>query len=436
MDVKNSSFQFRSPVSDVDAWSRLPPAEQGANCEIPTWSRQLATDLPRTTAALLQLDFAHREASPLPRKLRAAMRLVAASANSCSFAQAVAAADLHRAEVPDDVVDALRQADYSNLSPSDQVALNFAHKMTVASETVSDDEFALLVSDYGEKLAACMVLLMAYSNFQDRLLICLQTPFETSIDGQPAPDVQFSTSQLIPSAPPPALPAKKSAPDPTGVNLIGKDPEWARTTYDTLQVRLENQRSRQTRLPIPDWSTIAQKLHPGLFRGPSDIVWYRIVFGYAPELATPYEIFMRTAGAETTPDYDRVFGQSLFWITTRAIGCPYCMGHCEMNWEVAGLSRDEIAQRSRILSSNDWSGFPESEQLAFAFARKLTMSPGTISQQDLSQLDHFFGSKKSLSILLHASRHHYMTRISNGFQLTLERENVFYDYWNVKRPGK
>ena len=30
--------------------------------------------------------------------------------------------------------------------------------------------------------------------------------------------------------------------------------------------------------------------------------------------------------------------------TTRAIRCPYCMGHCEMNWEVAGLTRDEIAE--------------------------------------------------------------------------------------------
>lgn len=112
------------------------------------------------------------------------------------------------------------------------------------------------------------------------------------------------------------------------------------------------------------------------------------------------------------------------------------MGHCEMNWEVAGLSHEEIAQRSRILSSNDWSSFPESEQLAFAFARKLTKAPGSITPADLDGLRHAFGDRKALIVMLHASRHHYMTRISNGFQLTLERENVFYDYWNVKRPSK
>ncbi|MCA9094616.1 MAG: hypothetical protein KDA68_14110, partial [Planctomycetaceae bacterium] len=109
---------------------------------------------------------------------------------------------------------------------------------------------------------------------------------------------------------------------------------------------------------------------------------------------------------------------------------------CEMNWEVAGLTPDEIAQRSRVLSSNDWSSFPTREQRAFAFARKLANSPGSITYDDLEDLRLDFGDRQALAIMLHASRYHYMTRISNGFQLTLERENVFYDFWNVKRPGE
>ena len=84
---------------------------------------------------------------------------------------------------------------------------------------------------------------------------------------------------------------------------------------------------------------------------------------------------MRTAGAEAAGKYDRIFGQGLFWVTTKAVKCPYCMGHCEMNWEVAGLTKDEIAERSRLLAGDDWSSFPPAEQRAFAFARKLTTSP-------------------------------------------------------------
>ena len=39
-------------------------------------------------------------------------------------------------------------------------------------------------------------------------------------------------------------------------------------------------------------------------------------------------------------------------------------------------------------------------------------------------------------IAFQAARNNYMTRISNGFQLTLEKENVFFEYYGLKPPGK
>jgi len=98
------------------------------------------------------------------------------------------------------------------------------------------------------------------------------------------------------------------------------------------------------------------------------------------------------------------------------------------------LSKDEIARRSRLLAGDDWSSFPPAEQQAFAFARKLSKTPWDISNDDVKQLQQSFGPDRALLVMLNASRYHYMTRISNGFQLTLERENVFYDYWKVKAP--
>ncbi len=126
---------------------------------------------------------------------------------------------------------------------------------------------------------------------------------------------------------------------------------------------------------------MAANVPPGLFLKPTEIVWYRIVFGYAPELALPFERFMRTSGAETSDRYGRVFATSLFWVVTRAMECPYCMGHCEMNWEVAGLDNGQIAARSRALSSEDWSRFPPAQQHAFAFARKLSQHPEQVTRK-------------------------------------------------------
>ena len=322
-------------------------------------------------------------------------------------------------------------------SASDQAAaLSFALKMTVDSDSCTDDEFAGLVSFFGEKQAASMVLMIAYTNFHDRLLLCLGADVEPG-GPQPAVNVTFPPEAFVIKDDTAARASKKSPlSKPMGVDLIEDDPEWKSFTYDALQERLEAQRRKPTRLPIPSWERVDQNLPAGLMKKPSNIVWYRIVFGYAAELAVPFEIFMRTAGAEAGPKWDRIFGQSLFWVTTRAVKCPYCMGHCEMNWEVAGLSRDEIAERSRLLAGVDWSSFKPEEQRAFSFARKLTKSPWAISDDDVARLVDGFGTEKAIIVMLNASRYHYMTRISNGFQLTLERENVFYDYYNVKSPSE
>ena len=140
-------------------------------------------------------------------------------------------------------------------------------------------------------------------------------------------------------------------------------------------------------------------------------------------------------GEENGRRFDRVFGLSLFWIVTRSIDCPYCMGHCEMNWEVIGMTPAQIAERSRALASDDWSCFPPAEQRALAFARKLTRSPGEVTTDDVRGLVADFGTDPALSILMYACRCNYMVRISNGFQLTLERDNVFYDYYGIKSRG-
>ena len=165
-------------------------------------------------------------------------------------------------------------------------------------------------------------------------------------------------------------------PKPTGKDLIDDEPDWASIGFDELQTRLENQRRKPTRLPVPAWAEVERGLPPG-FMQPSRIVWNQVCLGYVPELATAWETLMRTNMAEMRSKVDRVFAISLFWIVTRTIDCPYCMGHCEMNWEVAGLPRSLIAERSALLAGDDWSSFPPAEQRAFAFARKLTRYPGT-----------------------------------------------------------
>jgi alkylhydroperoxidase family enzyme len=420
-----------APLTDQDAWARLPQATAGSGRSLPSWARMLSKSLPKTTAALLELDFAQRTKSPLDPKLRAAMRWVAAHANNCEYGEAYAAFDARRAGLADAAILALRRGDQSQWSEAERAALQFARKMTSESANVSDGEFAYLAKSFGNKNAAAMVLLMAYANFQDRLLNCLGAPIE---GGGPMTPVEVAfkpevlSARTNPAAPPVIPPLAKA----TGKDLIEDDEEWASLTYEGLQSKLENQRSRATRLPVPSWDELKSR---GVQMKGTRVVWSLVVFGYVPELATPWENVMWINGAENGRRFDRVFGLSLFWIVTRSIDCPYCMGHCEMNWEVIGMTPTQIAERSRALASDDWSCFPAAEQRALAFARKLTRRPGEISTDDVRGLVSDFGIDPAISILMYACRCNYMVRISNGFQLTLERDNVFYDYYGIKPRG-
>jgi hypothetical protein len=101
------------------------------------------------------------------------------------------------------------------------------------------------------------------------------------------------------------------------------------------------------------------------------------------------------------------------------------MGHCEMLLAVAGLDEQAVSERTRRLASGDWSGFSPAERAAFAFARKQARTPWAVTDADVQGLIDQFGRERALDVIWWACRCHYMTRVADGFQLPLERDNVF-----------
>jgi alkylhydroperoxidase family enzyme len=421
-----------APLSDDDAWKALPPVESGGEGVLPSWARLLARSLPRTTAALLRLDLAHRTRSPLDPKLRAAIRWIVAAANGSPYGKALADFDARRAGLPGAKLAALEIADLTAFSREEQEALEFARKMTVESSKITDEEFASLVRAFGENQVAAMVLLTAYANFQDRLLLVLGAPVES--DGPlPPMEVVFKPESFTSHTAPAAPPIIPDLPEPTGIDAeADADTEWKAYSYEDLQRKLAEQRSRPARLRVPSYDEVMKGLPPGTPLEGRRIAWTLVAFGYCPELAEPWETLMWINGAENGRRLDRVLGLGLFWIVTRTIDCPYCMGHVEMNWEVIGMTPKQIADRSRALAGSNWSSFPEREQNALSFARKITATPSEVSLEDVRRIVNDFGADAAVSLLTYICRCNYMVRVSNGFQLALERDNVFFDYYGVQ----
>jgi len=77
------------------------------------------------------------------------------------------------------------------------------------------------------------------------------------------------------------------------------------------------------------------------------------------------------------------------------------------------------------LAGDDWSVFTPQEQRAYDYARKLTAAPWTLTAADYEVLQRDLGPEPAMAVFWWLCRGLYMTRISDGFQLPLERENVF-----------
>jgi alkylhydroperoxidase family enzyme len=308
-------------LGDSEAWDRLPPAEEGDGAPLPVWARALADSLPRTTAAMLELDWLQRADSPLDAVLRGKLRWAVARANRCRYTVSQAELDLMHAGLDARAIEALRRDALEEQTEADAAAMAFAQKLTLAGDTVTDEEVRQLIQAYGEKQVVAIVLLVAYANFQDRLILALQ--LETEPNGPLPPlRVRFAKGDAAAGAlaPPRDLPAPDgSLPD---VPEQVADSQWQAFNFDVLQSNMTRQRERTGRIRVPAWEevlqTIPEEQRPN---SPLRIRWSLVCRGYQPELAAGWSACMRTFAEES--QQDRVFEESLFWVITRTINCFY-----------------------------------------------------------------------------------------------------------------
>ena len=310
----------RLPVlQEKAAWERLPKVEVGAAGPLPIWARALAGPLPRTTTALLELDHLYRTSDAYDPRLRALMRWEASRANRCTYSQRYAEADLvrtgyHRAELAD------LESKIAALPESDRAAIAFARKLTLAADSVTDEDIIELVAAFGEQQVVAMVLQMAYANFQDRLLLTLDAAVEQ--DGPlPPRAVRFAPPVAGEStaANRPALPTNQPRQQPQ--ITLGAD--WTSISIEQLIRGMDQQRARPGRVRVPEWKDVHPRLPAGLYPAdrPVRIKWSLVVLGHQPQLGAAWMKCLRTFAREA--NQDRVFEESLFWVITRSIDCFY-----------------------------------------------------------------------------------------------------------------
>ena len=302
-------------LTEAEAWTAL-PAGEGKGGPLPGWARTLAWSSPRTTAALIQLDQAMRVNSPVDAKLRAKVRWACARQTGSRYGEVAALADLLRAGGTAADVAALT-GDWDTLPAAERTTLRFARKLTAMGSSVTDAEFEAVRKVHGDTTSVGLVLVIAYANFQDRLVMALGTPLA---DGElSVPAVTFKTPYVGGAVPPRSLPADPLDTPPPQVT----DPAWLEVGAESLRRSMEAQTARPPRVRVPSFDELKANSPAGTFR-PGQTVkinWSLAATGHQPLMTRAWLNCLRAFGAEA--NQSTVFEESAFWVVTRSVDCFY-----------------------------------------------------------------------------------------------------------------
>ena len=186
-------------------------------------------------------------------------------------------------------------------------------------------------------------------------------------------------------------------------------------TRTELKQFLEASKGNQPRLPLPALTPEEQAKHD---RGDWSVVNNaRMRRAYLPpEVANAN--FLKPADPTITLDYP--FQTRLFWVVSRCNNCTYCMGHQESKLAATGMTDAAIGALD-----GDWSAFPASERAAFALARKLTLTPQSVTPGDVDGLRSFYNDAEITQILLVVANFNAMNRWTGALKIPQEPHRVY-----------
>jgi hypothetical protein len=301
-------------LGDDEAWARLPHRDP----PLPAWARALAGPLPRTTAAMLELDHLHRADNPLGPVLAGKVRWAAADALGWDYGRSYAEADRRRAGVGDSELKALA-GDRAALPAAERVAVAFARKLTRAASALTDAEAAELLGQLGPERTVALVHTVAYANFHGRVCLALGVGVEPG-GPLPPPDLRPDPERLARVVAPPRPPWDRVRDADTLARAAAAPPGWKPQAFAELRVALEEQKARAPRIPLPPTDRLAA-LPPGPREEAARVVWSRVSYGYQPRLTTAWFACLRAFSQEAK--LDRVYANSAFWVVTRTSECFY-----------------------------------------------------------------------------------------------------------------
>jgi alkylhydroperoxidase family enzyme len=168
-------------------------------------------------------------------------------------------------------------------------------------------------------------------------------------------------------------------------NIFAEEIEIPKTREE-MKILLEELKYKNSRLQISKNENIVNNKMAKQKYLPES--WYAADFKNDPKMTLSYELKTQC-----------------FWVVSRANNCYYCLGHQEHKLKDIGFSDEKIA-----LLDYDWEKLPTKVNKAINLAKKITLQPHEITDEDIINLSPEFSNNEIIELVYTVSMFNSVNR--------------------------
>ncbi|NOT49452.1 MAG: hypothetical protein HOP17_17145 [Acidobacteria bacterium] len=265
---------------------------------------------------------------------------------------------------------------------AEKLAVDYAERLTKDIHGVTDTDFAAVRSVYNDAQIVELTMTVCFFNHFVRLAEGLNLPVETWVLDDKSPKMPEIEAFANPKARI-ALVSDKEPDAGTSALAAVKQAE-AQAPQNGLGIGIAN--SQRAMMRVPDFQA----------------AW-------------------RNFGSQNRQSWsiDRNIQLQISFAVSMANGCRYCTLH-----QVLGLRRLGVDTKKLLSMKKDDSALTPRELAAVVFARKLTVDPASISDNDFAGVKKEFGEGGAVEVILQTGNFAFMNRFTDGLRLPSEDEAV------------
>jgi len=280
----------------------------------------------------------------------------------------------------------MRSGKMIQFAPEDQAALNYAADVTSHATSISDLDYRAVRGYFNDSQIVEITLSVCFFNYLTRVTNALNLPTE---------DWTLSTA---------AAPPAHNYVEPVGRITVLDDARMALLSKSDPSFKDAESRGQAS-------------MGIGLPHGERIMLW-------APDIPQAWWNYGRVLGPTVT--LPRILMRYTSLAVSTANSCRYCTLHVLLGMKRAGIDPAKLLEMKA-----DDSALSDDERTVVVFARKLSRTPGSITDDDYGKLTGRFGGKGAADVVFQASYFAFMNRFNDAMNtpsedLALENYHAIY----------